>query len=523
MSIPNTASGLLGYAWLAVALDVGDHMPLTEGSLLAGYQPPAGAPYDRLWRKRHKNYALPDDPRAHLAFALRYEPLRQDILKAVFRATGPDLWRQDVLDNPRGRQAALAAFYYERLTGETLDCPASQAGSALALNPATYFTAPAILNRRWHIHDNLPGSPGFCPLVQRTETLSQLSAHLRAILPAALAGADARLIERASHYLAVKDTKASFAIEHEAPSPDRTRRFIQAVNAYGKAPLTPEHVCAVQNAIIDNPLLRSVAGSYRQETVYIGESRGGQYGIGWERVHFVAPAPQRVDGLMRAWFAALDRRAEDPLAAAAAAAFGLVFIHPFTDGNGRTHRFVLQHLLADGGLCPNGMTLPLSAWLQRHTDAYDAALEAFSKPLMQSLRYAMDHEGVITTQNDLTDAYRYFDATVQAETVGRAMQAVLIEDIPQEIRFLRTFDEARTRLREAIDLPNREMDIALHTILREGRMSAKKRKSYFPHASDEDIARIERAVLGNNARSVIHSQGHRTRKKGRADHGPGPQ
>lgn len=413
------------------------------------------------------------------------------------------MWRQLILDYPRGRKAARAAFYYERLTDTTLDCPNSQAGSARALDPSVYFTAPDILNRRWHVYDNLPGSPGFCPLVRRTEMLSQRSAYLRTMLSSALAGADARLVERASYYLAVKDTKASFAIEHEAPSPDRTRRFVEAVNAYSQTPLTPEHLCAVQNAIIDNPLLRSVAGTYRQETVYVGESRGGQYGIGWERVHFVAPAPQQVEGLMGAWFTALNHRAEDPVAAAAAAAFGLVFTHPFADGNGRAHRFVLQQLLAEGGLCPRGVALPLSAWWERHTDQYDAALEAFSRPLMQSLRYAMDTEGVLTIQNDLTDAYRYFDATAQAEAVGRAVQSVLTEDIPQEIRFLRAFDAAKVRLRDTIDLPNKETDIALHTILREGRMSTKKRKRYFPHISDEDVARIEKAVLGTTVKAGV--------------------
>lgn len=503
MANQESARGLLGTAWLVAALPLGDHMPLTEGSLLAGHEPPLGSPSGLLWRKRHKNYALPDDPRQHVTFALRYEPLRQDILKAVFHATGPEMWRQFVLDNPRGRQAARAAFYYERLTRSTLDCPNSQAAPVRALDPTAYFTASDVLNQRWHVYDNLPGSPGFCPLVRRTEMLSQHSAYLRTILSAALAGADAELVARASYYLSVKDTKASFAIEHEAPSPDRTRRFVQAVSAYSQTPLTPEHLCAVQNAIIDNPLLHSVAGTYRQETVYVGESRGGQYGIGWERVHFVAPAPQQVDDLMRSWFAALDHRADDPIAAAAVAAFGLVFIHPFADGNGRTHRFVLQHLLAEGGLCPRGMALPLSAWWERHTHQYDAALEAFSRPLMQSLRYTMDHEGVLTAQNDLTDAYRYFDATAQAEAIGRAVQSVLTEDIPQEIRFLRVFDAAKVRLREVIDLPNKETDIALHTILREGRMSTKKRKRYFPHLSDENMARIEKAVLGNQAKAGV--------------------
>jgi Fic family protein len=31
---------------------------------------------------------------------------------------------------------------------------------------------------------------------------------------------------------------------------------------------------------------------------------------------------------------------------AAAIAFGFVFIHPFVDGNGRLHRYIIHHVLA---------------------------------------------------------------------------------------------------------------------------------------------------------------------------------
>lgn len=501
MDPDTTTSGLLGYSWLLTHLNILDHLPLSQGSLLAGTSPPPGFPYDTTWHRWHKNYALADDPRQHVAFALRHEPLRQDLLKAVFRATGPEMWRQEVLAHPRSRQAALAGFYYERLTGETMDCPGSSCDPLEAMSPTSYFTAAPVRNKRWHILDNLPGSPGFCPLVRRTEALERQSPHLRALLSSALAGAhdDAPLLERAGLYLAIKDTQASFAIEHETPSPDRMRRFVQAVNAYSQSPLTPEHLFAVQNAVIDNPLLKSPQGVYRHETVYVGESRHGSYGIGFEKIHFIAPDPRHVEGMMRDWFTAIERPATDPLAFAAAAAFGLVFIHPFPDGNGRTHRFVLQHLLAHGGLCPDGVALPLSAWLQRNARAYDAALEAFSRPLMGALRFHMDTEGVVTIQNDLSDAYRYFDATVPAETVGQAVQSVLTEDIPHEIQFLRTFDAARLRLKEAIDLPDKEMDVAIHTILREGRMSKSKRDRYFAHYPDEVIRRMEHAVLSGPA------------------------
>ena len=40
----------------------------------------------------------------------------------------------------------------------------------------------------------------------------------------------------------------------------------------------------------------------------------------------------------------------DPVIAAAILAFGFVYIHPFEDGNGRIHRYLIHHVLAQRGL-----------------------------------------------------------------------------------------------------------------------------------------------------------------------------
>jgi Fic family protein len=37
------------------------------------------------------------------------------------------------------------------------------------------------------------------------------------------------------------------------------------------------------------------------------------------------------------------------------------FLHPFSDGNGRIHRFLLHHVLARRRFGPEGIVLPVSA------------------------------------------------------------------------------------------------------------------------------------------------------------------
>ena len=80
-----------------------------------------------------------------------------------------------------------------------------------------------------------------------------------------------------------------------------------------------------------------------------------------EHVHFVCPKPQDVDDLMNGWIRMMEILRDskvDPVCAAAAASFGFVFIHPFEDGNGRIHRFLVHHELASSGFTLNKYSFP---------------------------------------------------------------------------------------------------------------------------------------------------------------------
>jgi len=46
---------------------------------------------------------------------------------------------------------------------------------------------------------------------------------------------------------------------------------------------------------------------------------------------------------------------------AAAISYGFVFMHPFEDGNGRIHRFLIHNILFLCGQIPKGLMFPVSA------------------------------------------------------------------------------------------------------------------------------------------------------------------
>jgi Fic family protein len=113
------------------------------------------------------------------------------------------------------------------------------------------------------------------------------------------------------------------------------------------------------------------AGRWREEQVWIGGGTHGPRGA-----MFVPPHHSRVlaaiDDMLR--FALRDDIPVLPQITLAHAQFET--IHPFTDGNGRTGRALIQAMLRHTGLTRN-VTVPVSAGLLTDTDSYFAALTAY--------------------------------------------------------------------------------------------------------------------------------------------------
>ena len=58
-----------------------------------------------------------------------------------------------------------------------------------------------------------------------------------------------------------------------------------------------------------------------------------------------------LDGLVKT-DSKLEKSEFHPVLTATLIAFGFVFIHPFVDGNGRIHRYLIHHILAKMNLHP---------------------------------------------------------------------------------------------------------------------------------------------------------------------------
>ncbi len=178
-----------------------------------------------------------------------------------------------------------------------------------------------------------------------------------------------------------------------------------------------------------------------------------------------------------------------------------MFLHPFEDGNGRIHRFLIHNILARQGFTPEGIMFPVSASMLKNPTDYDTSLEAFSRPLLALVEYALDEDGRMTVQNDTARWYAYIDMTAQAEALFRFVEHTIDTELVEELSFLAKYDETKKAIQEIVDMPDRQIDLFIRFCLQNnGRLSARKRGSHFDFLSDDEVARMEQAIQATYGR-----------------------
>jgi hypothetical protein len=429
----------------------------------------------------------------NLRFALRHEPMDFRVIHATLLAIGETALTDWVHREPTGVFSRRAWFYYETFTEKTLDTEDARTGNYVeALDSKLHFVSAGRNSARHRVCDNLLGTKNLCPVVRRTRKINDFINLGVGVEARRLSSKySAETLARAVNYLYRKETRSSFAIEGETPTSDREERFLRALRDVPTFdPTSKQDMVRLQGQIVDP---RYAAKDWRDFQNFVGETTRN-FG---ENVHFICPRPQDVSSLMAGWMALTQRLLSSPLdavVAAAVAAFAFVFVHPFEDGNGRIHRFLIHSVLAKEGFTPPGVIFPVSAAILRNMHLYDQTLKEFSRPIMSGIDWRVTSAGEIVVNNDTRDLYRFFDATAQVEYLySRVVETVRV-DFKEELEFLDVFDRALAAVRAIVDMPDRRANLLIRLCLQNGfRLSANKRKD-FAELTDDEVRRIEQAV-----------------------------
>jgi hypothetical protein len=498
----------IGYRWLAGKYAVQTVQAVRTDSVVGRAR--ASVLEDGYLHESFPPVARPADTLAgHLAFAFKHEGIQLEFLARLFAVVPASELEAWIAAEPTGQYARRAGFFYEFLTGNTLDFAGVSAGNYVtALDENRYFTATKSVNvARWRVRDNLPGTRDFCPLVLRTERVRQIETYDCAAQLATLEiefGAD--LLRRSAVWLTIKESRASFAIEHEAQHVDRVQRFASVMEqrcGYYEDPLSDEALIELQAGILGP---RATRYGSRRSPVFVGEHDGFA-----EVVHYIAPhwhdTPSLMEGLRQV---AHRTRGASSLVRAAVLSFGFVYIHPMADGNGRLSRFLINDVLRRDGAIPAPFILPVSATITRsivNRRGYDQVLELFSRPLMR--RYAeawrfgaeqVAEDGVrynlqFDAWQDALPAWRYPDLTDHVEYLGQVLRQTIEQEMHKEASQLRTLRNARDRVKQLIEGPDSDIDRIIRSVRENGGSLSHKLVKEFPRLLDGPLGLAVAAAI----------------------------
>ncbi|PKZ40880.1 cell filamentation protein Fic [Kytococcus schroeteri] len=160
--------------------------------------------------------------------------------------------------------------------------------------------------------------------------------------------------------------------------------------------LDPEAVLAMHRELMrtSDP---DIAGRYRDDQVWIGGS--ARLGAGSPHdADFVPPVADRVPGLVTDVMAFAARVDLPAVAQAAVAHAQFETIHPFSDGNGRTGRALLQAMLRAHRLTRSA-SVPLSSGLLSDPNRYFDALTAYREGEVDPIVECVARASLVGVQN----------------------------------------------------------------------------------------------------------------------------
>ena len=483
-----------GFAWLEEKLNIRGFQLTHESYIGTTDKKELGLTGTVIQTFKSKYDVKEDNTMSHLEFALKYDDLNLAFIKEVFTSIGHKIITDYIKSNPNRKYPRIIGYLYEFTGGRSIDVIVTTTNYEDILDSSKYITGSKKKISKWKVNDNLLGANEFCPIIRRTtELCALLDWNIGEAIENLKHDYSPEIFRRASYYLYKKESKSSSEIENDNPPQDRMEKFIVLLEQAGQKSfedsLSERELVRIQNTIVDP---RYADNGFRTFQNYVGQTMRDNT----QKIHYVCPPPQFVESLMNG-IVNLNKKnvSTKTVIKAAMVSFGFVYIHPFEDGNGRIHRFLIHDILIRDGIIPSSTILPLSAQILANIEEYDHTLELFSKMVERKVQYELNDSGELKVNNPtgIEALYRFPDLTNHTTFLARIIQSTITKDIPEELLFLQRYDKLKSDIQNIVDMPDNKIDrmiIFLHQ--NNGKLASRKRK-LFHELSATEIGQMEQA------------------------------
>ena len=481
---------LVGYGAIIETLGLPMPFPNTL-ALISEKHRQYGVPGWIVFTPRHKPQ---DSLYNQLVFSIKYEGINLLFFKKLFESVDELVIEELVKNEPLSQFTRRIWFLYEWLTQKTLNIPDLKEGNYIPLLDGNlqYTIGKGDNSSRHRVRNNLPGTVNFCPLVHRSEKLEKyIKEDLSEKATGLVRNVHNDILLRTSAFLLLKDSKASFNIEGETPSNSRATRWGKVIGQAGNRPLSKEELIRLQQIVIEND--RFIKMGFRDRGGFVGEH---ERNTGEPIPEHISARWQDLDKLLDGLVktdSKLEKSEFSPVLTAAMIAFGFVFIHPFVDGNGRIHRYLIHHILAKMKFTPRGIIFPVSAAILERIDDYRKVLESYSNPLLDFIEWRTTQDHNVEVLNNTSDYYKYYDATLQAEFLFDCIDYTIRTIIPEEVTYLQKYDQMKRWLNDNFEMPDRIVALLIRFLdQNNGKLSNRAKSKEFQELTSDEMKEIER-------------------------------
>lgn len=452
---------------------------------------------------------------AHLDFALRHEGVDLAAMAAVCAAMDPRPLAAWISGRPSSRYARKLGFLYEWLTGRSLPVDVSFIGGAYepVLDSTECFTGPPRNNARWHVRDNLPGTPAWCPTVHRHSRAGDKLGQRDVLAELSAARAQVGKVRFAQSLAAalVAEIQASYALVGERASPVQELAWGRLLKSAGEVPLH-ERLQVLRLIQLQGALFRGESHApygLRSEERFLS-TRGTS---GYRRIEYPCPPPRALSSLLEGLVEAakgLEAHKVPAPVRAGVLSFGFGFLQPLSAGNTRIQRFLIQAALASGRIRSSGV-IPVSEVMWEWPQDYGHALQDYQGPLCACAQALAGIPVLLEPQQSyafpgyerIAPLYQYPVLTEQVAYLEKALGQGIEIGITAEAHWLHGLEGIRSQLAHRLRLPQPRVDFLLRLIRQQAMESV---RTHFPQLEESSLREAEEAVRASAHARLAHRE-----------------